>query len=290
MITGFFYTDIVDKRCEKKQIIKIFALMIEANLLYLLWKCFYIVASGNTIGEYLSQILSVKSIVEFGVLNESPFNGHLWYLGAILYVLLIMLGVEMMGKKKILYVLTPLLLMSDLILGKYSMILFHREFPYIIARNFLFVGFPYFCIGELLRSWKKKIRIRTIVLLVALFSCTTLFERYLLIRNDLNTTRDHYISTTFLAIAVFLLFKEVYSSRHRITYAERWVAKIGRNYSTWIYIVHPILITVIGTIMRRIGLYGVYQYIVPVMVYIMCIIFVWIVIEGFKRIKFIQKN
>lgn len=288
MITGFFYTNIVHKKCEKEQIKKIFRLEIEANLLYLLWKCFYATVSGNDVWEYLSKVLSTKSIIKFLVFNESPFNGHLWYLGAILYVLLIVLGTEKIGAKKILYVLTPFLLAGDLILGKYSLLFFHREFSYIIVRNFLFVGLPYFCIGEFLRDWKKRIENRKLVLLVALFSCTTLLEHYILVQRGLNTTRDHYISTTFLAMAVFLLFKEVYS-RHRVTSVERWAAQIGRDYSTWIYIIHPILITVIGIVMRKSNLYEAYRYIAPTIVYMASIIFVMIVCKGWKKIPCLRK-
>ena len=289
MITGFFYVNIVDRKHEWEQIRKIFRLVIEANLLYLLWKCFCAAINGIGVGVYISQTFSVKNIAKFLALNESPFNGHLWYLGAILYVLLIVFVAKTIGMKKIFYVLTPFLLAGDLILGKYSLLLFHREFPYIVVRNFLFVGLPYFCIGELLRNWKTKIEIRKLVPLVALLSCTSVLERFLLIRKGLNATRDHYISTTFLAVVFFLLFKEVYS-RHRVTVIEKWAAKIGRDYSTWIYIIHPIFITVTGEVMRKIGLYEVYQYIAPMLIYSVSIVFVMIVTEGMKRIKYMRKS
>ena len=38
MITGYFYSDVIDRHREVIQIKKIFRLLIEANLLYLLWE------------------------------------------------------------------------------------------------------------------------------------------------------------------------------------------------------------------------------------------------------------
>lgn len=97
MITGFYYSDIEWRDRTIEQIKKIFILVVEANLLYLLWKCFYAVASGDGLIPYIEEILTEKCIAKFVILNESPFNGHLWYLGAILYVLLIVESLRRFG-------------------------------------------------------------------------------------------------------------------------------------------------------------------------------------------------
>lgn len=47
MITGYFYSDIVRKRREIRQMKKIFKLVIEANIIYLVWKSFYSVIIHN---------------------------------------------------------------------------------------------------------------------------------------------------------------------------------------------------------------------------------------------------
>ena len=90
---------------------------------------------------------SAKQLLYFIFLNENPFAGHLWYLSAYLYVLLIMKVVDKYRLWKPLLWLTPFLLLGDLVLGKYSLLLLNREFPFVYVRNFLFVGLPYFMIG-----------------------------------------------------------------------------------------------------------------------------------------------
>lgn len=47
MITGYFYFDVEEKNGETRQIKKIFKLVLEANVLYLLWDSFYAVLSRN---------------------------------------------------------------------------------------------------------------------------------------------------------------------------------------------------------------------------------------------------
>lgn len=290
MITGFFYKDVAERKNEKKQLVKILRLLIISNLIYLIYRCLIAAVGGEGVGAYLSRAITLKSIVKFAVLNESPFNGHLWYLGGILYVLLIAFAADKLGIRKVLFALTPFLLAGDLILGKYSLVLFHREFPYVIVRNFLFVGLPYFCIGELIRDGKINIKFSAakLAIIAAVFSFTTLLERFLLVSNGMNAARDHYISTTFLAAAVFLLFIEIYNSRSANN-VERWAARVGRDCSAWVYVIHPIFIAVIAAVMRKCGVYNIYQYIAPIVIYAVSIAFVMAVTGLFGKLGTAKK-
>lgn len=87
MITGYFYFDVEEKNGETRQIKKIFKLVLEANVLYLLWDSFYAVLSRNM--SFLLDTFTIENVLKFIAFNESPLKGHLWYLGAILYVLII---------------------------------------------------------------------------------------------------------------------------------------------------------------------------------------------------------
>lgn len=254
MISGYFYK----KDQSKRQIKKIAIIFLEANLMYCLWDLIYGLLSGN------NPVINIKSLVKFVLLNESPFSGHLWYLGAILYTLVIVYLLDKIGCKKVMYWITPALLIGDLIIGKYSILLFEREFPYILVRNWLFVGIPYFSIGMMM----KENRIRIGKWGILLFTLATVLERYLLVSNGLNATRDQYISTTFLAIAVFS-FALDYKGNVSDT-----VAKIGRDYSTWIYIIHPIFITCFGYVVSKIGLQYVWGFVGPIVVFLVSLIFV----------------
>ena len=270
MISGFFY------RQEKLvgQIKKIALLFVEANVLYLLWDLVYELISNYKL------TITYKSIWQFLLLNESPFYGHLWYLGAILYVLIIMWCLECFNCKEIVFILTPVLLIGDLVLGKYSLLVWGKEYSYLLVRNFLFVGIPYFSIGMLMKA--KQLRIGSWG--IPVFILTTLFERFLLVSFDVNAVRDHYISTTFLSIAAFSFAIEY---KGRIGKA---VAQIGREYSTWIYIVHPILITCTNRVAYKLGIYNGWCFVAPIVVYISSVVFVAIALGAIKRFRVKQRG
>ena len=160
-------------------------------------------------------------------------------------------------------------------LGKYSILLLHREYPYIIVRNWLFVGIPYFSIGMWLNDKKPLVhklfdingKLKLSVMICA-FSLTTLLERYMLVSHGLNAKRDHYISTTVLAVAVFLIFVLFISKEETI------VSRIGKKDSTWIYVLHPIFIVVLGHIVRWAGIGEYYAYLQPIVVFVVTAAFV----------------
>lgn len=273
MITGVFYDETVKRNKAGKQIKKIVILIVEANLLFLIWKLLLSVHSGNSVIGFLQDTIAVRAILKFIVLNESPFNGHLWYLGAILYVLIIFAVADKMHLRKLLYIITPILLIGDLVLGKYSLVLLEQEFPYIIVRNFLFVGIPYFSIGCLLKRYesnlKESMRNNVLTVMTLLFTLTTLLERYILVSAGLNPARDHYISSTFLAVTVFMIAVKKIGIFGKNGKVANVLKRIGQNYSAWIYIVHPIFIMILGTVMKKFGAYNIYQYGTPIVVYIL---------------------
>ncbi len=283
MITGFFYDNTVQRDRVAKQIKKIFVLLLQANLLYFLWKLF-LAMLGSGSNDYIETTFTIKALLKFAFLNESPFNGHLWYLGAILYVLIIVALVDRCNGRNLLYAIMPLLLIGDLILGKYSILILGREFPYIIVRNFLFVGLPYFYIGALLYEHRNGIaevfnHKRTHLLFtVAVFAVTSLLERFILVAYALNATRDHYVSTTFLAIAVFIFFM---IKGKRLSKGGQLLSVIGKNDSTWVYIIHPIFVTVLFKVSSKIGLAKEYGIIQPIIVFIISIM----AVEIFRKIK-----
>ena len=237
-------------------------MVVGANSIFFIWNIALGILRRDSIVTYVRKIFTGKSILKFLVLNESPLAGHLWYLGAILYVLVIVLLVDRFNCKKVLYYLTPVLLIADLVFGKYSLLIFHREFPYILVRNFLCVGIPYFCIGNLIREkrcsekWNRKI----LQVLIVVFMITSLAERFVLVSAGLNATRDHYLSTTFLAICLF-----VYTLKSN--WHNKGLAAIGRKCSTWLYIIHPIFITAFSVATGKLGIKSIYRCVAPIVTY-----------------------
>ena len=263
MISGFFY----EHTKAKKQIVKIMRLFVYSNILYLLWDIGMASIKGDTL-LFLKETFTAEHLLTFVFFNDTHLQAHLWYLGAILYVLLIVTALWSWNSKvarRALYLISPFLLLGDLMLGKYSILLWHHELPYVFARNWLFVGIPYFTLGLLLKERSARIlntfsRSKTLMLIIAT-SGSTILERILLKVHGVNATRDHYISTTFLAVFVFTFFLL------HISQKDNCLSRIGRKYSTWIYISHFIIIIVLSSLARKIGVYNIYSYISPIICY-----------------------
>ena len=281
MITGFFYLDVIFYHKEVKQIKKILKLLIEANVFFLIWNILCKVLGGKNIIHYLQSTITLKNIIKFVVFNESPLGIHLWYLGAVFYVLLIVFFLDKLKRRKILYSLIPFLLIIDLVFGKYSLIIFHHEFPYILVRNFLCVGIPYFCIGNIIRERKyaEKCNKRILQIMIIVFAISSFLERFILVKAGANATRDHYISTTFLAISFF-----VYALKSN--WNNEILALIGRRYSTWLYIMHPIFITLLSMVAGKFGVKSIYRCVAPIVVY--CVTLVFLIV--LQKVKIVTKS
>lgn len=154
LISGFFlYSDektAIGQERLVRNIKHIFHIMLWSTLLYASVKV------GMSILHGESALPSMRQWFNFIVFNDNPFGFHLWYLGAYLYVLVIILVVDKHRLWKPLMWATPLLLLGDLLFGKYSLLLLHHEYPYVYVRNFLFVGLPYFMIGVWIKAHRDK--------------------------------------------------------------------------------------------------------------------------------------
>lgn len=280
MITGFFYNEKVNRLKSNNQILKILKLCIISNIFYFIFKIIINNIDDSKPTLFMNNIFSPKSMVKLFFFNESPIYIHLWYLNALLYVLIIMKLVIKYNLLRYMYIITPMLLLFDIIFGKYSLLLFNREIPYIYIRNFLFVGIPYFCIGNYIsKKMYNKIKENSnkkYIFFIIIFIATTILERWILVKLNVNAVRDHYISSTLLAIALFLYFL-LYNSKRKCTKFEKLVGKIGREYSTLIYILHPAVIEILSRLSINSNLY---QKGYPIVIFCITLI----VCFGYKKI------
>ena len=270
IITGFFYFDIVKKNSQLKQIKKICCMILFANLLFFIAGILAGILNGSGVVNELHK-LNLHSLIIFIFFNESPFSGHLWYLNAVCYTLIaVYFANKSLKGMKILYCLTPILLLADLALGKYSLVLLGIDFKDVFyVRNFLFVGIPYFCLGNIIRKLNDRNRLNikksTLIILIVIFSLTTLFESYILGVYNMSATREHYISTTPLSILVFIYFLS-----EDFNYLPNFIIDklscIGRDFSALIYIVHPLLIAIVGKFHNQTALFE------PIIVYVLSIV------------------
>ncbi|MCQ2472490.1 MAG: acyltransferase [Clostridia bacterium] len=269
MITGFFYDTIIARGKEKQQLKKILLLCVVSNILFFIMKLLQSFAKDET-SKYISETFTLKNILGFFIFNNSMFYYHLWYFGAILYVLLVFLVMRkfLPHWEKIAYIITPLLLICNIVLGKYSLIEVDSYSSNIAVRNFLLTGFPCFTIGLFLKKHENKTEFikRSNILSVALivvFVASTFLERMILSRLNATPNREMYLSSVLLAAVLVIVFSK--ESWNKI--GLKITKKIGREYSSLIYIIHPMFIFVVETAVGMLNVKSLYLPVAPIIIF-----------------------
>ncbi len=178
-------------------------------------------------------------------LNTNPFCGHLWYLQAYLYVLLVAWLLNRAGRIALLPRLAPVLLLCGLALGSYSCLLAGKPLASLLTRNFLFIGLPFFSIGMWLRrhatsaglpAWLGSRWMAAAILALLLLSV----GEKLLVWNFAHRAYDLYVTTIVLSVLVFCL------TVTRGDVGGNWLSAIGQRYSLYIYVYHMLILQVAG--------------------------------------------
>ena len=294
MITGFFYPETVAKKRELKQLGKIFTMTIGANLFYLLWEVLLAIEGRNNIKEALLARFEERVPEDFVLWNFSPLSPHLWYLQALLYVLVIAFIVEHLGLRKLAYLAIPMLLVGNLIKGNYSLLFWEKDDCHIYyARNFLYCGLPFFWLGcwfgsrkEALLNFLDKKKLAVLLCGIPVFWNMALMERKWLEKIDALGTEEEYAGTIFLAICIFLLFIG-WQNFYEANSITRALAKVGKDYSMFIYILHYAVLQALsrGLKGRKSLLSKGYQQYGMIFVFGITMLFVAIYVLGKGKIK-----
>lgn len=246
MLSGFFFQV---KRDHKKQIRRILLLCVGANLFHLVFQLALNAITGQSSAAFLGSLGNFQVWMDFLLLNQSPISSPLWYLGALAYVLVL---VSLLGdKRSLLYPLIPLLLGLNLVLGTYSPVVLGRPLSIEISRNFLFVGLPFFLLGDYLRP-REYIPGMALLLPCLGFGLVLSFvENYLLYKAGLLVNQDFYLGTAFVSYALFRITQSVAPLFDNAVFQK--AALWGRRYSLGIYILHPMVIQLCRAILGRFG-------------------------------------
>lgn len=230
VIAGYFLFREDNKEMMKrllKQTKRMAIFYVASNVFYGALSALYeIVVNGSIKG--MAQYFTAKSITDFLLYNLSPFSEHLWFLGSLLYALLIML---LLNKLKI---LKYAMFAAPALVAAY-VILMHMGVgqPYQL-RNAILVGLGYTMMGMLIRRFEKKIldhKFSALVLWILFVICciTAIFE--------LNGYRQGiavpFVSCEILLYVIVLLCLK-YPDFGKGTYAE-W---LGHECSLTVYIMH----------------------------------------------------
>ena len=236
MITGFFYGSMIKRGGLEKHIKKILILTIIATLFYVFYIGALFCLYEGTLAEYIRKTFSSQKLIEWVFLNNAPAGIHLWYLYAVIYVLILMRILDKLGGAKLLYIL-GIGCFAALLIGNYTMV--SPTVPY--TRNFMFAGLPFVLLGRTIAlptftnitNRLSKAHLICLLLVGVLFVTVELVIREYVLLFD-NPMLDYYTFTPIVAIALFLLALK----STNLNSFEQKLSTIGLKYSTYIYIVH----------------------------------------------------
>lgn len=212
-----------------KQIKKLFILVFIMNLFYMLVLINMETIVGTTYGGNLDAMRTIEGWRDFFIFNENQGVMHLWYLGSLLYALIIAWILTKIKIFKYVVYFLPVLVIPYIVLTYVGKIDFYQ------ARNALFVAVPYFAMGCLIRKYEDKLKGIHPAILFSLFALligTSMIELFCY-----KTTNYAFVSIEILVyVLVVILIKYPNIGKNTI------IPVLGSKYSLFIYLAHPIFL------------------------------------------------
>ena len=230
VVCGYFlYRDDSGEMMKRliKQTKRIFIFFVASNLFYAACHAIYLkVTQGSFNG--MRECFTAKALTDFALYNLSPFSEHLWYLGSLLYALLIMLLLNKLKVMKYFMFMAPLLVAAYVVLSHLGI------GTSVQLRNAVLVGLGYTMMGMLIRRFEKKIldhkaTAPVLWILTAICCVTAIFE----LNGYKQGNSVPFVSCEVLIYLITLLCLK-YPDFGKGTFAE-W---LGRECSLTVYIIH----------------------------------------------------
>lgn len=242
MITGFFYIDVVKKNKQKRQIKKFIVIALIMTALYFSIDFLTAVLKGET-KSFILSLLSVNDIINFFVFQNPVFADHAWYMWSMIVVLVSVMFFPAIYKNKVIrYTIITAGIISTLVFGKYSLLIFGTDISPFYTRTAWSVGFPYFLLGICLAE-KKDVFSEIKPLECRIFSAVSavllLIERMILMQTGFNGTRDTYLFLPIFSVSLFIM---MYNSE--FMKKSKKLSFFGLECSLIMYIIHPIFVRV----------------------------------------------
>ena len=238
----------------KKQIRKIAVLTVLSNVMFLIFDILLQFVFGNNSLYDIKQYFTFEKWFDFAVYNQSPFADHLWYLGSLLYALIIILVLCKFNLVNYIMFLAPLLLLCYILPLR-------AGGNMIIWRNCIMVSVPYFMFGCIIRRYKEfltRLNKWILPIIIAVLLITNFIELTIY-----NSVAPPFISAELLVIALVLfLLKYPWIGKDTI------LEKIGREHSLFIYIFHMSIVILIFRWYETGGLPDFLLYCAPVVVFL----------------------
>lgn len=262
MISGYYASN--NNRATLIRKMKKTAVMLGiAVVLYFAWEMLWSIYHGTT-AEKLQLYFSIQTLAETIVLNTGVLLGHLWFLLALLYcyciyAFCIQKAPFSVRKGIAMTLLAGFFIVKELL--KWNGV----ADPVYYVRNFLFMGLPFFLLGEAIKQkkeWLLSIKpvVLAIVALVGLGAAIT--ERLYVGCCDL------YLGTVPAIAAIFIL------AQRPTAWTSSWLAKLGRQYAADIYIIHVMILSGLNMVASVTGILSLDIFLImrPVILIVLCIL------------------
>lgn len=257
LVLGYFtYNPTIEWKNERNKYI------VKAKKHFILWISivfvYFAIFAISDLVQGVDKTKTIRSVMSIEwLLGNIGMAGHLWFIRALIYIDLLLIAIgERLKKVNLSFILITLWTM-DVILFKYSNIIFgfaisqpYRE----LITKYLGTAVLYFFIGWELKKKSEKIELIKIkkmeyeIFFICVFIVGNVAEYYMLVTSNNNLMPVNYLFTCPLILSIFIfLIRRPEFMKDSLLY------KIGAKYSAYIYYWHSIIRTIDIKIVNRIG-------------------------------------
>lgn len=229
MVSGYFLDE--NEHKINKQLKKI------CNL-YLYTFVLYSIINLSKSDTYTFPSITIQTLIEVLFLNKTPWNGILWYLPAILMLLL--LDKYIFSKKS--YITNNIILPTSLAITLLTISCLHKGIINFTVTNVYIQGIPFYLIGKNLKKTKEKKLVNLTWIGIIL---STLISFLLLGIKQFYEFR--FLIGTCIIIPIFI--SGILNNKDNIII--HFLGTCGRKLSTGIYIYHVIALWITPSILKR---------------------------------------
>jgi surface polysaccharide O-acyltransferase-like enzyme len=234
MVSGYFaYCNSTEKIISKmKNIIKIY---FWGAVIYF---CFYGILTLYDSGIkaavwYGISYFNPVFIFKFVIFNLPRSSEHLWFLVALIYVYALHYFIDKLKIKESIYLWIGVVLLAIHLLLGVGLSSIGIVIPICVIRNFLLMGYPFYCIGMLIRKNEdlihKKFTYKRAMILILIGVIETVISYFICGGNEL------YIGSVLVAVALLII-----SLKAKDIQINEKLIKLSQA-STGIYLIHLVI-------------------------------------------------
>ncbi len=246
VISGYFMVSNNGIISSKKVIgifVKIFKIAVFATISYISFDVLIKLLSNHSLDNYIK-----PSYWLYEFLFGTSARGHLWYLTSYLQTLLVIYTLLRIKKFSLLFLIVPIGITINLLIGSYGFIIFDNDNSLLLSRNTLTIAIPCVMTGIFIRIYESYCPSQKIIFIGLISSVIMLYIEHVAIKHSAG---DIIIMTMPVAVLTFILFLRFNPRSRYLVVIESW----GKKHSLDIYLWHPMIATIYWYFRAHLGLH-----------------------------------